>query len=68
MCYILGIVLYGAETWTLHEVDQNYLESFVMWCWRRMEKISWIGGVKNEEVLEESRRRGISYKHRKKEG
>jgi hypothetical protein len=58
MCYILSIVLYGAETWTLGEVDQNYLESFVMWCWRRMEKISLIDGVKNEEVLEESRRRG----------
>jgi hypothetical protein len=22
-----------------------------MWCWRRMEKISWIGHVRNEEVL-----------------
>jgi hypothetical protein len=23
-----------------------------MWCWRRMEKISWINHVKNEEVLQ----------------
>jgi hypothetical protein len=22
-----------------------------MWCWRRMEKISWIDRVRNEEVL-----------------
>jgi hypothetical protein len=22
-----------------------------MWCWRRMEKISWTDHVKNEEVL-----------------
>jgi hypothetical protein len=22
-----------------------------MWCWRRMEKISWTDGVRNEEVL-----------------
>jgi hypothetical protein len=34
-------------------------ESFEMWWWRRMEMISWMGGVKNEEVLE-SRRKGIS--------
>jgi hypothetical protein len=27
------------------------LESFEMWCWRRMEKISWTEHVKNEEVL-----------------
>ena len=44
-CYIWSIALYGAETWTLRAVDHKYLESFEMWCWRRMEKISW-----NEEV------------------
>jgi hypothetical protein len=38
-CYIWSIVLYGPETWTLRNVDQKYLESFEMWCWR-MEKIS----------------------------
>ena len=27
------------------------LESFEMWCWRRMEKISWTDHVRNEEVL-----------------
>jgi hypothetical protein len=27
-CYIWRIALYGAETWTLRKVDQNYLESF----------------------------------------
>ena len=31
--------------------DQNRLESSVMWCWRRIEKISWTDHVRNEEVL-----------------
>jgi hypothetical protein len=34
-CYIWSIALYGAEKWTLRKVDQKYLESFEMWCWRR---------------------------------
>jgi hypothetical protein len=42
--------LYGAETWTLQKVDQKYLESFEMWCWRRKE-IIWTKLVGNEEVL-----------------
>jgi hypothetical protein len=50
-CYIWSIALYGAEIWTLQKVDQKNLESFEMWCWRRMEKISWTGHAKNEEVL-----------------
>ena len=32
-------------------VDQKHLESFEMWCWRRMEKISWTHHVRNKEVL-----------------
>ena len=45
------MALYGAETWTLREADQKYLESFEMWCRRRIEKISWTDHVRNEEVL-----------------
>jgi len=44
--YIWSMALYGAETWTLRAA-----ESFEMWCWRRMEKISWTDHVRNEEVL-----------------
>jgi hypothetical protein len=47
-CYIWSIALCGAETWA---VDQKHLESFEMWCWRRMEKISWADYVRNEDVL-----------------
>jgi hypothetical protein len=50
-CYILSTVFSGSETWTLRKVDQKYLESFEMWCWRRMEKISWTDRVRNERAL-----------------
>jgi hypothetical protein len=50
-CYIWSIALHGAETWTLRAVDQKYVDSFEMWCWRKMEKISWTDHVRNEEVL-----------------
>jgi len=50
-CYICGIGLYGAKTWTLRAVDQKHLENFEMWCWGRMEKISWTDHVRNKDVL-----------------
>ena len=49
-CYVWSIALYGAETWTLRAVDQKHLKSFEIWCWRRMEKISWTDHVRNENV------------------
>jgi hypothetical protein len=57
-CYIWSIALYGAETSTLRKVDQKYLKSFEMWCWRRMEKVSWTDRVRNEEVLHRVKEEG----------
>jgi hypothetical protein len=50
-CYIWSVTLYGAETWTVQKVDQKYLDSFEMWFWRRMEKISRTDRVRNEDIL-----------------
>ena len=50
-CYVWGMAVYGAETWTLRATDQKRLDNFEMWRWRRMEKISWIDRVGYEEVL-----------------
>jgi len=52
-CCIWSIALYGAETWTLWVAVQKHLESFEMWSWRRIEKISWTDHVRNEEVQEQ---------------
>ena len=49
--YTWSTALCGAETWTVRAADKKQLESFAMWCWRRMEKISWTDYVRNEEVL-----------------
>jgi hypothetical protein len=34
-CCVWILAVYGAETRTLLEVDQKYMESFEVWCWRR---------------------------------
>ena len=54
------VALYGAETWTLRVADQKHLESFEMWCWRRMEKINWADHMRNEvELLRVNEQRNI---------
>ena len=62
-----SVALYGAETWTLRAADQKNQECFEMWCWRRMEKISWTNHVRNEEVLLRfSEQRNILHEIRKR--
>jgi len=49
-CYVWRTTCYGAENWTLRNVDQKYLESFGMSCWRRLE-IIWTNRVKKLESI-----------------
>jgi ppGpp synthetase/RelA/SpoT-type nucleotidyltranferase len=42
--------LYGAEIWTLREVDEKYMKYMKMWCCR-MEEFRWSDRVRNENVL-----------------
>jgi hypothetical protein len=44
----MGPASYIAETWTLRKVDQKYLGSSEIWCWRM--EISWTDRVRHEEV------------------
>jgi len=60
-CYILGLALCGAGTGTVRKVDQKYLESFELWCWRRNEKVIWTDCVENEEVLQRVKEGGLSW-------
>ena len=63
-CYI-GTDL-GAEIWTLRKAYQKYLESFEMWCWRRLEKIGWTDHVKKEVLHSQKEEQNIlnTIKHR----
>jgi hypothetical protein len=38
--------------WTLRNVGKKYLETFEMWCCRRMEKFSWTDRVRIGEILQ----------------
>jgi hypothetical protein len=50
-CCVWSISVYGSETWTLTKLERKYLESFEIWCWRRMEKTKRSEKVTNEQVL-----------------
>jgi hypothetical protein len=41
------------------QLDFKYLGSFEMWCWRRVEEISWTGGVRNEVLQRVEEERNI---------
>jgi len=67
-CYIWSIAFYGAENFTLRKVDEKYLESLEMWCWRKMEEILWNNRVKSEVLHRVEEERNILKTIKIKEG
>ena len=47
-------------------LDHKHLESFEVWCWRRMEKISWTDHVRNEVLFRVNEQRNILHEIRKR--
>ena len=47
---VLPVLLYGSETWTLHQNAWDKLQAFHMRCQRRILRIKWDDSVSNIEV------------------
>jgi hypothetical protein len=47
-------------------VDEKYLETFEMWYWRRMEKISWTDRLGNEVLQRVKQERNIVHTVKRK--
>lgn len=50
-CYVMSILFYGMETWTLKKMDSRKLEAFELWMYRRILKIPWVDRITNAEVM-----------------
>ena len=50
--FILSILLYGCESWTLNQDSRNKLAAAEMWFLRRVLRILWTARRTNQEVLQ----------------
>ena len=51
-CYILPVLMYGCEAWTICKEIENRSRTTEVWLLRRMLRISYVDKMRNEEVLE----------------
>ena len=49
--YIFSVVSYGCQSWTFNSAIVKQVNSFEMWCYRRILKIKWTDMVSNKDVL-----------------
>ena len=40
---VFPVVMYGCESWTTEKAEHRRTDAFVLWCWRRLLRIPWMG-------------------------
>ena len=47
------MVMYGCESWTVKKAEHRRIDSFELWCWRRLLRVPWTARRSNQSILKE---------------
>ena len=50
---VFPVVMYGCESWTVKKAERRRIDTFELWCWRRLLKVPWIARRSNLSILKE---------------
>ena len=53
---VFPVVMYGCESWTIKKAEHQRIDTFVLWCWRRLLRVPWIVRRSNQSILKEINR------------
>ena len=47
------VVMYGCERWTVKKTECQRIDTFELWCWRRLLRVPWTARRSNQSILKE---------------
>ena len=50
---IFPVVMYGCESWTVKKAERRRIDTFELWCWRRLLRVPWTARRSNQSILKE---------------
>ena len=50
---VFPVVMFGCESWTIKKAERRRIDTFEMWCWRRLLRVSWTARRSNQPILKE---------------
>ena len=50
---IFPVVMYGCESLTVKKAEHRRIDSFELWCWRRLLRVPWTTRRSNQSILKE---------------
>ena len=50
---VFPAVIYGCESWTIKKAECPKIDTFELWSWRRVLRVSWTARRSNQSILKE---------------
>ena len=50
---VFPVVMYGCEIWTVKKAERRRIDTFELWCWRRLLRVPWTARRSNQSILQE---------------
>ena len=50
---IFPVVMYGCESWTIKKAECQKIDTFELWCWRKLLRVRWAARRSNQLILKE---------------
>ena len=50
---VFPVVMYGCESWTIKKAEHRRIDTFELWCWKRLLRVPWTARRSNQSILKE---------------
>ena len=50
---VFPVVMYGCESWSIKKAECLRIDTFELWCWRRLLRVPWTARRSNKSILME---------------
>ena len=50
---VFPVVMYECESWTITKAEHRRIDSFELWCWRRLLRVPWTTRRSKQSILKE---------------
>ena len=50
---VFSVVMYGCESWTVKKAECHRIDTFALWCWRRLLRVPWTTRRSKQSILKE---------------
>ena len=50
---VFPVVMYGCVGWTIKKAEHRRIDTFELWCWRKLLRVPWTARRPNQSIIRE---------------